>query len=107
MLEKGERASAIQPPGRQEGCRDAGVFRTAPTTQCHVLPCVCAPHAGCTDTRTVYKHLHTRTVNTRVHIKVNPRRANCNCLCKYSFHVRRVFKNCMGCDVGGAAHGKD
>lgn len=47
---KGERASAIQPPGRQEGCRDTGVFRTALTTRCHVPP-ERAPHAGYTGTR--------------------------------------------------------
>lgn len=48
--QKGERASVIQPPGRQEGCRDAGVFRTALTTRCHVPP-ERAPHAGYTGTR--------------------------------------------------------
>ena len=108
VLEKGERASAIQPPGRQEGCRDAGIFRTAPY---HMMPRAACACTACSAYRHkesgVYKHLHPRTVNTRVHIKVNAQRKDCNCLCKYSFHVSRVFKDCMGCDVGGAAHGKD
>lgn len=46
----GEGASAIQPPSRQEGYKDAGIFQTTLTMQCHVPPeCQSGPHAGYTD----------------------------------------------------------
>lgn len=76
----------------QEGCRDAGIFRTALTTQCHVLlVCTAYIDIDLTHTFTFIVDTHAQTLNTD--------RSNFQLLMQIV--LRWVFRNCMGCNVGG------